>query len=305
MFSGRIRRMLLPAVLAAASVVVVLGASASAGATYPTCLGEPATIVGTDGNDHLTGTDGNDVIAALGGDDVVNGGGGLDMICGGDGNDTLVATTGGNWFFDAAMISGDAGDDRIQGAKDTLVEASYEGSPEPVNVNLTTGAETGWGNDTLVGVTVVDGSRLNDVLTGSARQDGLYGGPGNDTLSGLAGNDWLGGGPGADNIDGGTGRDWLDYYDATTAVRVGLGKHTASRGAGADTFRSVEMVYGSRFADVLVGGPGPDRLDGNAGNDKLYGGGGRDELNGGKGKDFADGGPARDVCRAETHVHCP
>jgi Ca2+-binding RTX toxin-like protein len=89
MFSARMRRMVLLAALASASVAA-LGATASAGgADYPTCLGEPATIVGTDGNDTIRGTDGDDVIAALGGDDTVIGGGGFDMVCGGDGNDTL------------------------------------------------------------------------------------------------------------------------------------------------------------------------------------------------------------------------
>jgi Ca2+-binding RTX toxin-like protein len=300
--------MLLPLALAAASVVV-LGASASAGgADYPTCFGEPATIVGTVGNDNLRGTEGDDVIVGLGGDDTVVSAGSdeVDLICGGDGNDTLIVTAGGGLFsFNGALVSGDAGDDRIQGSKDAFVEAVYADSPEPVTVDLGAGTESGWGSDTLVNVTIVDGSRYDDVVTGSPRLEGLYGGLGNDKLSGLAGADFIGGGPGADQIDGGTGRDWLDYYDSPTGVHVGLGKHTASGGAGVDTFRSIEMVNGSKHADVLVGGPGADRLDGNAGNDRLYGGGGRDTLNGGSGKDRADGGPARDVCRAEKRVHCP
>lgn len=308
MFSARIRRVLLPVALAAASVVV-LGASASAGgADYPSCFGEPATVLGTDGNDNLRGTAGDDVIVGLGGDDVIVSGGSdeADLICAGDGNDTVIVTAGGDLFaFNGARVSGDAGDDRIQGAKDTFVEADYESSPEPVTANLGTQVESGWGNDRLVNVMIVDGSRFDDALTGSTRMDGLYGGPGNDTLAGLDGNDFIGGGPGADKIDGGLGRDWLDYYDAPTGVHVGLGKHTAGGGAGGDTFRSMEMVYGSKHADVLVGGPSADRLDGNGGNDRLYGGGGKDQLNGGSGKDYADGGPAKDICRTEKHIHCP
>ena len=302
MFSARTRLIVLSAALVVASVLVI-GASAST--SWPSCLGEPATIVGTDGNDTINGTSGDDVIAALAGDDVVTSGGGSDLICGGDGNDALVATSGGESLFDAAVMSGDAGDDRIQGAKDTFVVADYESSPEPVTANLGAGTESGWGNDTLVRVTLVDGSPNDDVLTGSAGTDGLYGEAGNDTIVGLGGGDYLGGGPGDDKIDGGTGRDWVDYYDAPAGVHVSLAKGTASGAAGADTFRSIELVYGSKHSDVLVGSPGTDRLEGAGGNDKLYGGKGKDTLDGGKGKDRADGGPARDVCRAERTVRCP
>jgi Ca2+-binding RTX toxin-like protein len=305
MFSARTRLIVLSATLAAAAVLVV-GASAST--PWPTCLGEPATIVGTQGNDTITGTSGDDVIAALGGDDMITSGGSsdMDLICAGDGNDTVIVTSSAELFdFGGAVVSGDAGDDRIQAPKDTLVWADYEGSPEPVNANLGTGTESGWGNDTLVRVAAVDGSPYDDVLTGSAGMNGLYGEGGNDTLSGLGGTDFIGGGPGNDKIDGGAGRDWLDYYDASAGVHVSLSKGTASGGAGADTFRSIENVYGSRYADSFVGNTAANNLEGAGGNDRLYGGRGKDVLFGGKGKDWADGGPARDVCSAEKKVRCP
>ena len=110
---------------------------------------------------------------------------------------------------------------------------------------------------------------------------------------------------GNDTIDGGSGRDWLDYFDAPAGVRVSLAKGTATGGAGADTFRSIEAVFGSEHADTLIGGPRSDRLEGSRGNDRLYGGGGKDTLLGESGRDRADGGPARDICRAERMVHCP
>ena len=53
------------------------------------CLGSPATIVGTEGNDILTGTSGDDVIVGLGGNDLIRGMGGSDTICGGDGGDLI------------------------------------------------------------------------------------------------------------------------------------------------------------------------------------------------------------------------
>jgi len=306
MFS--LKQLALPAALATA-VLLVFGVTSSAASNpWPTCLGKPATIVGTDGNDTLTGTSGDDVIVGLGGDDVITSGGSdnFDLICGGDGNDVVIVTQGSGLFdFGGAVVSGDAGDDRIQNSSDNLVVADYESSPEPVTVDLGAGTENGWGNDTLVNVDAVDASPFDDVLKGSNGTNALYGEAGNDTISGLRGTDYIGGGPGNDKIDGGLGRDWLDYYDAPAGVRVSLANGTASGGAGHDTFRSIEAVFGSRHADTLIGGPGADRLEGNAGNDRLYGGGGKDTLIGEGGKDWADGGPARDVCSAERKVRCP
>ena len=58
----------------------------------PTCLGKPATKVGTEGANDLNGGPGADVIVGLGGNDRINGKGGKDAICAGAGNDKL---TGG------------------------------------------------------------------------------------------------------------------------------------------------------------------------------------------------------------------
>ena len=72
--------------------------------TEPTdmCLGQKATIIGTEGSETINGTSGRDVIVALSGNDKVNGLGGNDLICGRLGNDTL---------------KGGAGNDRLQGNK--------------------------------------------------------------------------------------------------------------------------------------------------------------------------------------------
>jgi Ca2+-binding RTX toxin-like protein len=78
------------AVLGATALVLGLFAAPGAHAQEAvTCLDlatfteEPATIVGTDGNDVLSGTAGRDVIAGLDGNDVITGLGGDDVICGG------------------------------------------------------------------------------------------------------------------------------------------------------------------------------------------------------------------------------
>ncbi|HET7808119.1 MAG TPA: calcium-binding protein [Gaiellaceae bacterium] len=300
------RLTVLSAALAAAGALVFGVAASGASAPWPSCLGQPATIVGTDGNDTITGTPGDDVIAALGGDDTITSGGTEDygdLICAGDGNDTVIVNGGG--YYNYADVEGGAGDDRIQGSKGSEVEADYEISPSPVTVNLGAGTATGWGNDTLVNVSSVWGSKFDDTLIGSARSDGLWGDAGNDTINGLANMDDLGGGPGNDKLDGGTGPDLVDYFDAPSGVHVNLAKGVASGGAGHDTLRSFEAAWGSKHADVIVGNAGANYLFGNSGNDSLYGGLGRDTLDGNAGKDRADGGPARDVCRAERKVHCP
>ena len=92
-----------------------------------TCLGVPATIVGTPGNDILRGTPGDDVIVGLAGNDVIDGRGGDDRICGGDGND---------------VIQGGAGSDRVDGGAGNDV------------INMVDGVR---GNDTVNGGSHVSG----------------------------------------------------------------------------------------------------------------------------------------------------
>jgi Ca2+-binding RTX toxin-like protein len=318
------RLTVLSAALVATGALVFGVVASGASSPWPSCLGEPATIVGTDGNDMIAGTSNDDVIVTLGGDDMVTSGGSGydgDLICTGDGNDAAIVNGGG--YFEFADVEGGAGDDRIQGSKDSMVEADYESSPAAVTANLGTGIATGWGTDTLVNVSVLWGSAFDDTLIGSARSDAIFGDAGNDTITGLAGMDDLGGNAGDDKLDGGTGPDWLDFYDAPTGVRVNLAKGVANGGAGHDAFRGFEMVFGSKHADVIVGNAGANYIDGYYGNDQLFGGKGvdtlrgnngkdslwgaegRDTLRGDAGKDRADGGPQRDVCQAERKIHCP
>jgi hypothetical protein len=64
----------LPAtVICGAALYVLLAASGVSGAPpdSATCFGDPATIVGTPGNDRIRGTNEIDVIVARGGNDVV------------------------------------------------------------------------------------------------------------------------------------------------------------------------------------------------------------------------------------------
>jgi hypothetical protein len=120
---------------------VSLTLPATAGAGAPTCMGRPATRVGTAGDDTLRGTAGADVFLGRAGDDRIVGRGGDDVFCAGPGND---------------VVKGGAGDDTIvgQGGVDVLV-----GGP---------------GNDSLFG------GASDDRLDGGIGVDDLDGGTGTD-----------------------------------------------------------------------------------------------------------------------------
>jgi len=79
-----------------------------------TCKGEPATIVGTAGNDVRTGTPGRDVMVGNGGNDSLFGLAGRDLICGNSGRDRLAGGKGRD------TLLGQKGRDALKGggAKD-------------------------------------------------------------------------------------------------------------------------------------------------------------------------------------------
>jgi Ca2+-binding RTX toxin-like protein len=251
------------------------------------CEGHRATIVGTDGRDHLRGTAGPDVIAGLKGRDVIDGGGGDDLICGGRGQDILAGSAGndvihGNLGLD--HLSGDGGDDEIFSDKgegtilraepgdDTYVSHTevttldYRGAPSAVSVDLATGtAESGWGADTLhfssLFVALL-GSAYDDTLLGSPQQDTLVGEGGQDTIDGRAGDDQLVSSGGS--IVGGDGDDHL-FGQGTDPLDLdgGPGNDSLSSsnpghllgGPGDD-----EFGIGLQAGDVLDGGDGTDFL---------------------------------------------
>ena len=291
------------AAILALAVAIFAGASSSHAAVEATCMGEPATIIGTENNDTLNGTDGEDVIVGLGGDDLIRGQGGSDVICGGDGNDSLYGSNNVLVAFD--LISGDAGDDVIDGGTKFGGAVVYSEAPGPVDVELPTGSATGWGNDRVIRISGVLGSDFNDTIRGNGGTNLLIGLGGDDTITAGGGSDLVLADPGNDRIDGGASSgDTIDFAASPHRVSVNLSSGRAS-GLGADVVTGFEDVTGTKYADVLTGNGAANRLQGGAGNDRLLGGGGRDTLTGQQGRDFADGGPARDICSAERKRRCP
>jgi hypothetical protein len=84
----------------------------------PTCKGNPATIVGTSGDDVRKGTSGRDVMVGLGGNDKLSALAGNDTICGGSGKDTLNGGKGNDKLYGEAgqdTLKGGPGNDKLKG----------------------------------------------------------------------------------------------------------------------------------------------------------------------------------------------
>ena len=208
---------------AGALLVAVLAAllqpgPATGGEEVPTCGGEEATVVGTDGPDVLVGTGGHDVFVAGGGHDEVRGWGGADLLCGGDGSDRLHGGAGADTLVDVLTtrrhqeLRGGPGHDRLAvGWRDVQdgeqVTSSLridlerglarvgDGAGVPVHSFREVEGAFGEGTWTVVGTgaderftahpyvvaaTLVGGGG-RDVLVGSWHDDVLRGGPGRDT----------------------------------------------------------------------------------------------------------------------------
>ena len=164
--------LLLPVLVLGAMVVV---AGPPAGALVPTCDGQEATIVGTEGNDDLVGTDGPDVIVGLGGHDTIRGGEGDDVLCGDDGADQLFGGPDDDHLDPGA--AGDRRPDQLRwsDARNGITLGLGDGS---------SGTSVGQGHDTFVlgPDTVVVGTPFPDRIHGSPLDDLIRSGGGADVV---------------------------------------------------------------------------------------------------------------------------
>ena len=203
---------------------------------------------------------------------------------------------------DADVIDGGSGYDWLL----------YNTAPAAVSVNLALHAglagealgDTITGVEHLIGTAYADtltGDSANNFLLGGEGADRLDGGDGDDTLKGQGGNDTLYGsagidvligGAGADALHGGADGDWASYIEATAGVGASLASGGLSGEALGDSYDSIENLWGSLFADTLIGDGQTNLIRGDNGNDTITGGGGDDVLIGGNGADlylFYDG----------------
>ncbi|MEE1656350.1 calcium-binding protein [Microvirga sp. CF3062] len=235
-------------------------------------------VVGSAYNDALAGSHAANELYGKGGDDTLEGRSSADLLDGGAGYDF------------ASYYHATAG-----------VVANLS------NRALNTGEAAG---DGYISIEALEGSRFDDTLTGNADGNNLYGHEGNDRLVGLAGRDYIVGGGGDDVLEGGAEGDWLiggagiDFVSYTTAVTVNLWEawHNTGEAAG-DSYDSIEGIYGSNYADKLIGnglnntiygGWGEDTLSGLLGDDHLLAGDSNDLVDGGLGADTLDGGNGSD-----------
>ncbi|MBT6117657.1 MAG: hypothetical protein HOH66_07300 [Rhodospirillaceae bacterium] len=101
-------------------------------------------------------------------------------------------------------------------------------------------------NHLRVGLEDLVGSAYGDLLIGGYDDNALYGGGGNDELHGVHG---------ADLLSGQDGRDTAWYLFSASGVSVNMITGAASGGeAAGDTLSGIEDLYGSDFADLLIGG---------------------------------------------------
>lgn len=262
---------------------------------------------GTTGNDVLTGGTGDDVLRGLGGNDQLIGLGGNDTLDGGTGNDTMTGGSGDDTYVvdsatDRVIELANEGTDTVQTALATYRLGSFVENLTFTYVDTST--HSGYGNT------------LDNVITGAAGTDSLFGMEGNDVLKGLGGADTLNGGAGNDTLDGGTGIDTLiggtgdDRYivdNSLDIVREGLaaGTDTVEASASYTLALNVENLIltgtaaidgtGNKDANVLTGNAGNNVLSGLGGADSIDGGAGNDTLNGGAGQDRLTGGLGSDT----------
>jgi uncharacterized repeat protein (TIGR01451 family) len=129
------------------------------------------------------------------------------------------------------------------------------------------------------------GTRDDDVVSGTAFGDTIYGLEGSDLLRGADGSDCLWGGEGSDVLDGDGGDD---------ALWGGNGRDRLVAGAGND------RLYGGLKRDVLLGGEGDDQLFPGTGRDLVRAGTGNDVVSARDGsRDVIECGPGADRVTAD------
>lgn len=217
-----------------------------------TCAGRRATMVGTDGPDHLRGTPHDDVIVGLAGDDRIDGLGGDDVVCGGPGDDDLTSYDDGH-----DVLVGGIGDDFVGSFENPHVRVRL--GPGDDYASSQVGRGTGWSLDAGPGHDRVY-LHLTRALYDAGPKDGAV-----DL------------GAGTLRVDGGVAGRFASWEDVDLPATV----RWRARGTDADERFYFEGINGVDVRagggdDTLFGTIGSDRLDGGAGEDTVTAYGGRD-----------------------------
>ena len=132
---------------------------------------------------------------------------------------------------------------------------------------------------------IITGTRRNDILYGSLGHTVFHGGLGDDVYHSKNAGDTVveGENEGSDTI-----------YEDTTFTQPNHVENLTLTGSG-NTFG-----FGNNADNILTGNSGNNRLSGGRGNDTLYGDGGNDLLMGGDGQDELYGGSGNDILRGDN-----
>jgi Ca2+-binding RTX toxin-like protein len=210
---------------------------ASGGAGFNGPAFHPITMMGGNGDDHLTGGVLGDTFVPDAGNDVIDGGGDL------EGNTVTY--------------------------QDSPVPATVDlSNPGPQN----TGA---LGTDQFAHIDRLIGSPYDDVLTGSDGDNVVQGGGGNDVLTGRGGDDKLDGGPGNDTASyrstpaGATQGVKVNLGITTKQDTGGAGWDTLTGIENLAGSPFDDELTGDGHANTLTGWEGQDSLNGEGGDDHL------------------------------------
>lgn len=207
------------------------------------------------GNGTILGGEGNDSILSVGGSD------GNWLFVGGGGNDQIEVTAGSARIEDGR---GSKNDVYVGDPSNTAVILDYSSKTGGIIVDLVAGLAGGGrcGNDTLDGISHVNGTVLDDVMLGTVFETGpgslggtwFEGSGGNDSLTGASARDTLYGGNDMDTLVGRDGDDILRGDNGDDVLTGGAGRDDMAGGDGNDTF--VFLATG----DSTLLQPGRDRI---------------------------------------------
>lgn len=223
----------------------------------------------------ITGNDGNNWL---------DGKAGADTLYGGIGSDTFIVDNSG----DVAVEYGDTGLDTVESSVSYVLGDNIE------TLLLTGTAISGTGN------------ALDNVVTGNAAANALYGGAGNDIINGEGGGDRMEGGAGDDTfvVDNAGDRVYDNVGGANAGTDLVQSSIDFTLGTWLENLTLSETGAingtGNGLDNVIAGNDGANSLSGLSGDDSLYGWGGNDTLDGGKGHNALYGGTGNDTFIVDT-----
>jgi Ca2+-binding RTX toxin-like protein len=237
-------------------------------------------IYGTPGNDVLEAGAGNDIVLGLAGNDTIFGGAGDDILDGGDGDDILDGGAGNDTIFGgygADTLIGGTGSDELFGGwgGDTYLYQAGDGQTliDDDHHVLNWGYAGEWGD--YGGAIVDDAPNILSFGPGIRPEDLRYAEHNGDlviTFANQPGDKVILRGYEPSRATQTRSVDIIYFADGTEIVADSIDIRGRSEIADYDN----AWLYGTQFADTLIGGDGDDWFDGRGGADRLAGGAGSD-----------------------------